>query len=96
MTQLIKIGTVGGRIGKLLTLSILLSSVTGCFWSTAPELVKPYQQNLLKKCPELSKHDGTTGKDVLATLLNWADEYNDCAVRHNGLVDAVSAIPPVQ
>ena len=25
----------------------------------------------------------------MGTLLRWAAEYNDCATRHNGLVDAV-------
>ena len=53
------------------------------------EPVKPIQANLLEKCPELSKHEGTTGKDVLFTLTNWASEYNECAARHGALVDAV-------
>lgn len=54
------------------------------------EPVKPIQANLLVKCPELSKHEGTTGSMVLITLTNWASEYNECAARHNALVDAVT------
>ena len=54
------------------------------------EPVKPIQANLLKKCPELSKHEGTTGAMVLITLTNWATEYNECAARHAALVDAVN------
>ena len=54
------------------------------------EKVSPIQANLLEKCPELSKHEGTTGKDVLYTLTNWATEYNECAARHNQLVDVVN------
>lgn len=53
------------------------------------EPVKPIQANLLTKCPELSKHEGTTGAMVLITLTNWATEYNECAARQAALVDAV-------
>lgn len=53
------------------------------------EPVKPMQANLLEKCPELSKHEGKTGKDIIYTLTTWASEYNECAARHNQLVDAV-------
>jgi len=27
---------------------------------------------------------------LVSTLLRWASEYNLCATRHNGLVDAVN------
>jgi hypothetical protein len=30
---------------------------------------------------------------VLLTLTNWAAEYNECAARHNGLVDVVQQKP---
>lgn len=53
------------------------------------EQVKPIQENLLVKCPELSKHEGTTGSMVIVTLTNWAAEYNDCAARQHALIDAV-------
>lgn len=49
----------------------------------------PIQQNLLQRCDELTRHEGTTGKMVLLTLTRWAAEYNECAARHNGLVDAI-------
>ena len=64
--------------------------LTGCSSLNVQEQVKPTQANLLKKCQELSKHEGTTGKMVLLTLTNWASEYNECAARHNSLVDVVN------
>ena len=79
---------IGGVATKLLCLSIL-PLMTACASLKEPEQVPPTQQNLLTKCPELSKHEGTTGAMVLSTMLRWAAEYNDCATRHNGLVDAV-------
>ena len=66
-----------------------VSTLTGCSLLSVQEKVNPIQANLLEKCPELSKHEGTTGKDVLYTLTNWATEYNECAARHNQLVDVV-------
>ena len=63
--------------------------LTGCSLLSVQEKVNPIQANLLETCPELSKHEGTTGKDVLYTLTNWATEYNECAARHNQLVDVV-------
>ena len=53
------------------------------------EQVAPTQANLLTKCPELTKHEGTTGKMVLLTMTTWATEYNECAARHNELVDVI-------
>lgn len=55
-------------------------------------MVDPIQENLLAKCPELSKHEGTTGAMVLTTLVDWASTYNECAARHNQLVDVVKPI----
>ena len=76
----------------LTVLCIVMSALimTGCSWLNVQEKVNPIQANLLEKCPELSKHEGTTGKDVLYTLTNWATEYNECAARHNQLVDVVN------
>lgn len=76
----------------LTALFIVMSALimTGCSLWNVQEPVKPIQANLLEKCPELSKHEGTTGKDVLYTLTNWATEYNECAARHNQLVDVVN------
>jgi hypothetical protein len=54
------------------------------------EQVKPIQQNLLTKCEELQKHEGTTGAMVILTLTQWASQYNECLIRHNGLVDAIN------
>lgn len=45
----------------------------------------------MTKCPELSKHEGTTGSMVLVTLTNWAQEYNECAERQKALIDVIQA-----
>jgi hypothetical protein len=72
----------------LLTLLISSFLLAGCAPNVRQE-AKPIQQNLLTKCPPLTKHNGTNGVMVLNTLTRWAAEYNECAARHNGLVDAV-------
>ena len=73
-----------------LSIGIFASMMTGCAWLKQPELVPPLQANLLRKCPEfLSEHTGSTGAAALGTLTRWPSEYNDCAARHNGLVDAL-------
>lgn len=74
-------------------LCIVTSALTmqGCSWLNVQEPAKPIQANLLEKCPELSKHEGVTGKDVMFTLTNWASEYNECRLRHEKLIDAVSS-----
>lgn len=46
----------------------------------------------MTKCEELPKHEGTTGAMVLLTLTQWATQYNECATRHNGLVDVVNSV----
>jgi hypothetical protein len=48
------------------------------------------QQDLLVPCPDLSKHEGVTGADVLRTMVSWAREYNECSARHNALVKAIN------
>lgn len=53
------------------------------------EQVKPIQSNLLTKCDVLPVHEGKTGASVLSTLVVWASIYNECASRHNALVDVV-------
>lgn len=63
--------------------------LTACSSLNVRAQAEPIQQNLLTKCEPLSEHEGTTGAMVLTTMLRWASEYNDCAARHNGLVDAV-------
>lgn len=64
--------------------------MTGCAWWKRPGVEPPLQANLLQRCPEfLTEHTGTDGKAVFRTMTNWPLEYNECAARHNGLVDAV-------
>jgi len=40
--------------------------------------------------------NGKTGADVVQTLLDWEKFYNECAVRHDGLVDAIRQMKVVQ
>ena len=54
------------------------------------EQAKPIQQNLLTKCEELPTHDGTTGSEILQTMILWATQYNECSETHNALVDVIT------
>jgi hypothetical protein len=60
-------------------------TTTGCV-SLKPPVI---QQDLLVPCPDLSKHEGVTGAEVLRTMVSWAREYNECSARHNALVKAI-------
>ena len=88
MTKLLNVSVL-----KLLSVQFIVTSAlmtTGCSSLNVQEQVKPTQATLTIKCPILSKHEGTTGTAVLLTLTSWASEYNECATRHNGLVDAIN------
>jgi hypothetical protein len=63
--------------------------LTACSSLKVQEQAAPIQANLLAKCEPLTEHEGKTGSMVLLTLTRWATEYNECAARHNGLVDAI-------
>lgn len=39
---------------------------------------------------------GKAGKEVLTTLLEWEKFYTECAIRHDGLVDAVRKMKMVK
>ena len=47
------------------------------------------QAGLLVKCEPLPEVTGGDGVTVFPWVLNAVAQYNDCATRHNGLVDAV-------
>lgn len=65
--------------------------LSGCSSLTTKEVNKtPIQENLLVKCEEqLDAVTGTTGKDAFLALKNDAVQYNECAARHNALVDII-------
>lgn len=48
------------------------------------------QQTLLVKCAALSQPSGKTGEALLNLTIEWGNQYNECAARHNGLVDAIT------
>ena len=78
------------KLIRWMLLSNIMLLLFGCASLSQPEQVSPIQSNLLTKCAELTKHEGTTGAMVLSTMVRWATEYNECAARHNNLVDAVT------
>lgn len=48
------------------------------------------QQSLLARCEALAKPAGKSGAQLLSLAVEWGDLYNECAARHNGLVDALA------
>jgi hypothetical protein len=74
-------------IGLCIALSALM--LTACASSKPPAQAKPLQASLLTPCQPLPPHQGTTGADVLRTMTLWAGEFNECAERHNALVQAL-------
>ena len=73
--------------GLFIGLSVL--TLTACNSLTVREQAAPIQQNLLRKFDTLPPHTGTTGADVLRTMILWASDYNECAATHNALVDVL-------
>ena len=51
------------------------------------------QENLLSKCDVLPELEGGAGSDAYVWGLRVVAQYNDCATRHNGLVDAIRTEP---
>jgi hypothetical protein len=49
------------------------------------------QENLLSKCDVLAELDGGAGSDAYVWILRAVAQYNECATRHNGLVDVVKS-----
>lgn len=76
---------------KTAVVAIAAFALAGCPAVKQPELQKPVlQANLLQPCPELAEHNGgKDGASLLATLLEWAGQYHECAARHQALVEAV-------
>lgn len=61
----------------------------GC--TTVETTLPSDQENLKAKCPRLPDLPGGAGTDVYPWALNAAATYNECATRHNGLVDVLEA-----
>lgn len=73
---------------NVLVLLLSLSLLTGCskYVVEAPS----YPANLTVKCSEnLPELTGTTGKDLVTLLQDWAMDYHECKNIHNGLVDVI-------
>jgi hypothetical protein len=71
---------------------VLSLSLSGCSIWGQKHQPKPYQQNLLAKCPvKLAPLSDGTARSVALAMNQWKASYNDCATRHNGLVDAIRA-----
>jgi hypothetical protein len=76
---------------KILVLLLGITVLPACSFLSSKEVNRaPTQANLLIKCPEeLPAVTGITGKDLLQSLLEDSDLYNECSARHNALVDAL-------
>ena len=74
------------RLLSGLFIAMFVWTLTGCAILTPPRVA---QQNLLVECPELPDLPGTTGADVLSTMIKWGGLYLECKTRHAALIDAV-------
>ena len=79
-----------GRCTKLTVLTAMaLISLMGCSLFQKPDL-RVHQESLLVKCPSTyPQANGKTGKDWIQYSKEWKDQYNNCAIPHNGLVDSM-------
>lgn len=58
--------------------------------SMQPQQASLYQANLLQECDDaLPELNGNTGSEIAPLMIQWAAQYHECRLRHNGLVDAV-------
>lgn len=73
---------------KILSTVVLVFLVTGCDrYVIDQELM---QESFLVKCPEKLPHDyRKVGEDWLRMASEWSLMYHECAIRHNGTVDAI-------
>lgn len=46
--------------------------------------------NLLTKCDNLSKLEGTTGKAIMPWIIQTSAQYKECQAKHNALIKVVS------
>ncbi|OLO03435.1 hypothetical protein BTW07_14775 [Salinicola socius] len=66
-------------------------TLSACSTTPQPD-APPIQQTLLTRCPQtLPPLTDGTGRDVVLTMRDWASQYQRCAIRHNGLLDALNA-----
>ena len=71
-------------------LLLAASQAMGCVHLTAPSTVRaPLDASLLEPCPPLDLLVDGDSKTVLRWMLVSADAYQDCALRHGRLVEAV-------
>ena len=75
--------------------------LTGCAnFGTQSDRQVPIPPNLLQTCPDLEAPQEGTGKVLLRTMIQWAQQYQDCQARHDQLVKALGlreqAVSPSQ
>lgn len=63
--------------------------LTGCIFGSGNARVDIYQESLLVKCPMLSEVEDGTGAAISTAWIDHIRQHNRCAIRHNGLVDAI-------
>lgn len=74
---------------KILISLIAMLSLTGCIFGSGNARVDIYQESLLAKCPMLDEVEDGTGATISTAWIEHIRQHNRCAIRHNGLVDAI-------
>lgn len=63
-----------------------------CSLSTKPSTSVNIPANLIVPCPALENLNGSSGQDVLPWAMAVVGRYNDCAQRHEALVNTLITI----
>ena len=70
--------------------AILALTLQGCLASNPPSEAKArLDASLTEPCPQLPLLTETDGKGALRWMIGAAESYNDCALKHHRLVEAV-------
>lgn len=71
-----------------LTITLLFILMVGC--TSVDIKSQATQENVLVKCPETLPYSySKTGSGWLLMSKEWSEQYHECAIRHNGLVDII-------
>lgn len=65
-------------------------TLQACSSSIKPSTSVSIPANLTAPCPALENLNGSSGQDILPWAMAVVGRYNDCAQRHEALVNAVA------
>lgn len=76
------------------TTLLCVSMTTACasFEQPSPKDV-PIPPSLLERCPDLRPPQDGSARVLLRTMIEWAQQHQDCQARHEQLVNAVGKAP---